>query len=184
MVFYQSTLKEITLDTIKDSVFRGHTPTYLHFNFIDYPNIKTFDEAFGIIETKRKTLLTPNTHGIMNIVLDYPEDTSTETMIKSTDSAARGFYNHFNQDLFIISMIFKDNDNYIRSYVTICDIEKSLPETSQNRLPEELIIEIINNSIENANIKEFYQDSLYLYNAESESLAYDGVFHLRCKITS
>lgn len=182
MYFYQATLEEITFDTIKDAVFRQHKPTYLHFNFIDYPDTKTFDKVFEIIEAKRKTLINPYSHGIMNLILDFDTDVSIESMITNTDTIALGIYNHFNQDLFVIAMVFRDNDHRLCSYITISDIEKSKEHTSQNQLPSELLTQIINNSLEEYEIHEIYQNSLYLYNAVDKPLSYDGVFHLKCPL--
>ncbi len=182
MIFYQTTTDSVSAEQIKEALFHGCRNPQLHyFNFLDFPEIHSFEEAYSVIEAKRQTIQNPDNHSFLCLTLDYDSTKDLSAIISSVNTIANTFNSHYNNDLFLMSLVYQDPNNHLHSCVIISDIERSLNASSDVHVSYENIKEILKDALPECSSPFITYNALYLFAAKEHALAYDGVIHVLCQ---
>ena len=185
MFFYQQTTDTITQEQLIIAILDNHS--LVHFQklyFKGYPHIQTLPEALQVIDEKRKTLTNPTRHSFLCIEMEYEDIKDNDRRFSLSTHVADSINSFFNNDLFIVSLLYQDEQNISHSLIIISDIEKSLEKTSSFYLETNLLHQIIAGSLADCSIENVCYKSLYLFNGKDAELAYDGVIHVNCLVQS
>ena len=181
MIFYQITTSNVTTDLLADCLLNHLIPAeILNFNFHGYSNVKTLKDALNVVERKRLKTTNPYSHTFLCFEIEYEEDTAPDKIINSTDKVADGINSYYLNDLFIISIVFKDEYDKIHAFIFISDLEKSLQESSDFHLSEELLCQLISECLPKFNISPLTYHTIYVFWGEDSDLAYENIFHVKC----
>lgn len=183
MIFYQTTLDSITTQILIDAIHKS-TPksTPLHFELIGSPDILSLSDALNLIENKRITLSNPYNHTFLCIEFLYDNIDSISTLAKNNKIIANALNAEYDNDLFIISYIYKDTHEQTHAILCISDIEKSLPASSLTSLPLDVFSNIFAEHLSEYYFDKQLYDSLYTFNGVNNNLPYDGIVHVKAVI--
>lgn len=175
------TIPTLTMDLLSDAIFNKNTPNKIHyFNFFNHPEISTLENALLVIDKKRRTLSNPNRHNFLCIEFTQSPNINLMIPVKSLEAVSASINAAFNDDLYIINLIYKDDANILHSVIVLSDIEKSLAKTSDTFLSAEIIHNIIVDALPDYQVESLVSQSIFVFNGETEELPYDGAFHLKC----
>lgn len=181
MIFYQTTTDSVSTEQLKEALFRGcHNPQLYYFNFFGFPEINSFDNAYSVIEAKRQTIQNPDDHSFMCLELDYDSTADLSAIITSVNAVANTFNSHYNNDLFLISLVYQDPNDHLRPCVIISDIERSLDISSDTHVSYETVEQIIKDAFPECSSPSITYNALCLFTSKKQALAYDAVIHVLC----
>lgn len=179
MIFYQTTTQTVNNELLLDALLlHCKKPDIINLNFIGYPNVQTLEEALSIIETKRLKLHNPYNHNFLCIHIRYIPNIVSEDAVEYTNKVANSLSKHFHNDLYIISLVYRDDSGILHSVIIISDIEKSLDMSTMNYLEPIEVQSIFANALQNFYISPAAHRALFSFNGIDSELAYDGVFHV------
>lgn len=182
MYFYQATLPTITKETLIDAILRTNTISKLEYcSLHGYSNAKSLEDALDIIEAKRVNVLKPYNHTFLCIDLSTRLYNSMSEFINQNKNIATAINKFYDNDLFIISLVYKDNNDYLHSILVISDMECSLEEPTTRYLSEDILLPLINDTSNDTYYSEIFFEALYSFlpKEPTKPLAYDGVLHIK-----
>lgn len=183
MVFYHQNLSSITPEVLTDTILCNcETPNILYLHFNDTPETATLHDALSIIDKKRECLLNPNRHSFLCLEPVYKKDISPNMMVMAVKHIADVLNAYFNGNLYIISVLYADDDGKIHPLIILSDIERHLQESSQERLLMQDLFHILTELLPEYTIDSLSMDALYLFNGTD--LPYDGIIHMKCYINN
>lgn len=180
MIFYQYTTSAVSVDNIMDTIMKG-TPSssIINLHFYGAPDVNSLEDALFVIDKKRQNLINPHQHSFLVIEPIIYNNSTLNSAIQTSANLAEALNTYFKNDLYILSLIYVDNQKNMHSIVVLSDIEISLPESTQNRLTADMLYDIISSAFLDSNIGSINYDSIYVFNGEDADLEYDGVVHLK-----
>lgn len=187
MIFYQKTLNYVEKELLKDSLLLKHfrpEEFKLHsFYFRGYPAVTSLDEALDIIEKKRLSLINKYQHHFIVFDLEFDQGLDVDSIRKLGNHLADTFNETFNNDLFIISLVY-ENGSKILSNIIISDMEISLDKSSETHLTSDMIDQIMEEALGDEYDIWLREHAIYVFNSDSkeEHLAYDGCYHVYGRI--
>lgn len=183
MIFYQATLPEVSLDLIEDCILRKATDvTPLHLFLPEGEDIKSLRHYLEIIEQKRQTLSSPYKHSFLCLELDNPTYFDTDLLVAATDRVSRTISSTFDNDLYILSFVYKETGERFRALVILSNIERSLETPTLRKLPPDYLQDLIKTALPQYEIDAVYQNAIYVFSNEDHTVAYDGIIHLSCEL--
>ena len=184
MIFHQKTTDFFTKEMLIDAILKTEPCTkMLHFYFSNYPMVRILSDALDIIDKKRKLLKNPDNHSFLCMEIILKGISNYNEWSKTIDKLADTINRYFHNDLYVISMIYKDKANGHHTIICISDIEKSLPKSSAFDFQSELIEEIFKMTLPEFTIEQPTYDSIYTFRGLSTPLPYDGIFHIKLYAT-
>ena len=183
MIFYQYTTSTVSIDNIMDTIMKG-TPSssIIDLHFYGSPNVNSLEDALFVIDKKRQNLINPYQHSFLVIEPIFFSNPSRNSALRTSNDLEEALNTYFKNDLYILSLVYLDNQKNMHSIVVLSDIEISLPESTQNRLTADILYDIILSSFPDANIDSINYDSIYVFNGKDTDLEYDGVVHLKFRL--
>ena len=183
MIFYQATLPEISLDLVEECILKKATNiTPLHALLPGEPNLDSLEDYLEIVEQKRQTLSSPYKHSFLCLELECPTYFDTDILAPITIRVSDTINNAFENDLFILSFVYKKTGERFHALVILSNIERSLENPSLKELPSTYLHELIRKALPQYEIGALYQNALYLFSNKDKNIAYDGIFHISCEI--
>lgn len=185
MVFYQSTMDLITYEQLADAIFQNSNPVQIkEFHFKGYPGITTLNDALQIIDAKRKTLLRPYQHSFLSMEVQYEGNNDVIEPYTLTTQIADSINAFFDYDIFLITLLYQDEQQKLHSVLILSDIEKSSDDVSTNYFSPTDLEKIITDTLPDYQLEDIFYTALYQFNgitAEAE-LPYDGIIHISSQI--
>ena len=184
MIFHQITTLTVTPEQLVNLMLCNASASSIQkMYFAGYPDISDITDALRIIESKRTTLDNPTRHSFLCLELRQEDTVSHAEQFNLAKYVADSINHYFDDDLFIMAVFYQDTHNIPHFVVIISDIEKSLSAASSFHLTDDVLYQILADSLPEHTITDFYYSSLYLLNGEANALAYDGVIHVCCRIS-
>ena len=183
MIFYQATLPEISLDLVEECILKKATNiTPLHALLPGEPDLNSLGDYLEIVEQKRQTLSSPYKHSFLCLELECPSYFDTDILAPITTRVSDTINDAFENDLFILSFVYKNTGERFHALVILSNIERSLENPSLKELPSTYLHELIRIALPQYEIGALYQNALYLFSNKDNNIAYDGIFHVSCDL--
>ena len=183
MIFYQATLPEISLDLVEECILKKATNiTPLHALLPGEPNLDSLEDFLEIVEQKRQTLSSPYKHSFLCLELECPSYFDTDILAPITTRVSDTINDAFENDLFILSFVYKNTGERFHALVILSNIERSLENPSLKELPSNYLHKLIRKALPQYEIGALYQNALYLFSNKDNNIAYDGIFHVSCEL--
>ena len=147
-------------------------PTYTRPSPLDCHHLEAVNECIFFLKTCYSSLLN------VNMVILCITDILAPIATRVSDSINDAFEN----DLFILSFVYKNTGERFHALVILSNIERSLEKPSLKELPPTYLHELIRKALPQYEIGVLYQNALYLFSNKDNTIAYDGIFHISCEL--
>jgi len=183
MIFYQSTTDQITHQQLSDAIFQNSNPVQIkEFRFIGYPDITTLDDALQVIDAKRNTLNHPYQHGFLCIEIQYESTNDAIDPYSLANLIADSTNAFFNYDIFLITLLYQDEQQKLHPIIILSDIERSLDDVNTYHFTPIDLENIITDHLPDYQLDDICYKALYLFKGTATELPWDGVVHISCQI--
>ena len=85
-------------------------------------------------------------------------------------------------DIFLIALLYQDEQQILHPILILSDIERSLDDVSTYYFSPTDLENIITDRLPDYQLEGIYYKALYLFKGTTVELPYDGIIHISCKI--
>lgn len=154
----------------------------LNLYFNGYDHVRNLGDYLEIIENKRQSLINPYNHAFLCFEMHYTDNPDIRTLIEYTNQIADSFSSFYDDDIFIISLVYTDVYNRIHPMILLADMEPFQPDSTNNYLSMERIFTLIMEPLPQYNDCDLINSAIFLFISEDDDQdpCYDRVYHLNC----
>lgn len=184
MTVYQQTLSAITPSILENAIFNKRSVSNIqYFYFNGNPNTQTFHDALTTLHSKHKTLSYPDKQSFLCLEIQLRNTADINTASAILNRIADAINTALCHNLLFMTLIYQD-DSCIHPVIVISNIEKS-PDMSHNfLLTPDTLMDILSTRLPEYDFKSIAYESLFAFDGSETELAYDGVVHISCQLSS